>query len=157
FNVQVLTNNVLAGANDYRAQDQTIKVRVGTSITNAQIRYFLGPRAVNDRYTALAGTTLAVAAPGVLANDGPGVMGGLVTSVISGPASGTLTLNTNGSFNYTPAGGFLGGDSFTYQITDSQSNASVATVSILVTSADTLFIDDFTRPADPGPLAPWLV
>ena len=36
----------------------------------------------------------------------------------SGPSHGTLTLNANGSFTYTPAANFNGSDSFTYRASD---------------------------------------
>jgi hypothetical protein len=72
---------------------------------------------------------LNVAAPGVLANDGLGLMGGLVTTLVTGPTNGTLIFGTNGGFSYSPSPGFLGNDLFTYQVIDAQSNSSTATVS----------------------------
>src|SRR5205814_1383904 len=102
FQLQVFTNTVLASGGAYRLRGQTIKILAATSVTNAQIRYFLGPRAVNDTYRAVAGATLNISAPGVLANDGPGMAGGLTTALISGAANGALVLGTNGAFSYAP-------------------------------------------------------
>jgi hypothetical protein len=43
-NVQVFTNGVLAGTNIYRLNGMTLKLRVGTSVTNAVVGYYpMGP------------------------------------------------------------------------------------------------------------------
>jgi hypothetical protein len=89
------------------------------------------PLAAGDAFTVLAGTTLTVAAPGVLANDTG--MGPLTAQFVGGPAGGSLTLGLDGSFSYTPAAGFRGIDAFTYRVVDALSTASgVATVTITV-------------------------
>jgi hypothetical protein len=63
------------------------------------------PTAVDDLY--YCGFNLActrTAAAGVLANDTtPNSSQMNVTGVVSGPASGSLNLNTDGSFTFTPA------------------------------------------------------
>jgi uncharacterized delta-60 repeat protein len=91
------------------------------------------PVAANDSYSTLLNTTLTVAAPGVLSNDGylNGPM--LTAALVSGTANGTLTLNADGSFTYTPNTGFTGLDSFTYRATDGLAPSNPATVTILVT------------------------
>ena len=49
------------------------------------------------------------------------------------PAHGSLVVNSDGSFSYVPAGGYLGPDSFTYSLTDSYGYVSAsATVSLTV-------------------------
>lgn len=74
--------------------------------------------AVNDRYNVVRDRSLSVTAPGVLANDENGddydveVMS---TPVVS-PTHGSLTLQSSGAFNYTPAAGYLGLDSFSYKV-----------------------------------------
>jgi Bacterial Ig domain len=45
-------------------------------------------------------------------------------------ANGTLALNANGSFTYTPDAGFFGADSFVYAVQDSNGLQSTATVTI---------------------------
>src|SRR4030095_689829 len=73
-----------------------------------------GATVADDSYTTPEDTTLTVTAPGVLANDSD-VYGDSLTAIqISGPAHGTLTLNSDGSFTYTPALNYNGPDSFTY-------------------------------------------
>ena len=49
--------------------------------------------------------------------------------LVSGPAHGSLTLNADGSFTYTPAANYNGPDSFTYKANDGQADSNVATVS----------------------------
>ncbi len=115
------------------------------------------PTANNDFYTMAESSFLTVGAPGVLANDSGG-SGTLTATLAAGPANGTLTLNTNGSFNYTPGSNFTGIDSFTYQATDGQTTSSVAMVTIMVTPTGDLFYDNFTRSLNnSNSLLPWVV
>src|SRR5262249_51634085 len=53
--------------------------------------------------------------------------------LVAGPAHGTLSLNADGSFVYTPTPGFRGTDTFTYKANDGQLDSNVATVTITVT------------------------
>ena len=76
------------------------------------------PVAAGNSYTTAEDTPLTVAAPGVLGND-TDVDGDTLTAVlVSGPSHGTLALNANGSFTYTPATAYTGTDTFTYQARD---------------------------------------
>ena len=51
----------------------------------------------------------------MLAND-TDVEGDALTAVlVGGPSHGTVALNANGSFTYTPAANYNGSDSFTYR------------------------------------------
>ena len=52
------------------------------------------------------------------------------------PAHGTLVLEANGSFTYTPSGSFSGQDTFTYQASDGLVDSNVATVTITVTDVN---------------------
>jgi Zn-dependent metalloprotease len=88
------------------------------------------PTSVNDVYPTPFQTALQVAAPGVLLND-TGNGGGVITaSLVTGASSGTLTLNADGSFGYTPRGGFVGTDTFTYRAVTSVGPGNIATVTI---------------------------
>jgi FtsP/CotA-like multicopper oxidase with cupredoxin domain len=95
------------------------------------------PVAVNDAYDAVAGNILTVAAPGVLGNDSDPDGDPLTASldVYTGP--GTLMLNSDGSFSYTPASTAVPGDtdSFTYVANDSTVGSAAATVTITVIAA----------------------
>ena len=91
---------------------------------------------VNDSFTVLAGRTLTVAAPGVLAND-TGLAAGstAVLGTVPPPAAGALTFNPDGSFTFTPAAGFVGPVTFTYRVTSPAgvtSAAAVVTIQVLV-------------------------
>jgi autotransporter-associated beta strand protein len=88
------------------------------------------PVAANDTYVTDLGVGLSVAAPGVLGNDA--ASGPLTAVLVSGPAHGMVTLQPGGSFLYTPAAGYTGADSFTYQANDGVTNSNTATVSITV-------------------------
>ena len=95
------------------------------------------PSVTNVSYMLNAGATLTVAAPGVLAYDSDVDKLPLTAGLASNPTNGTVTLNTDGSFTYTPAAGFHGQDSFTYTASITTSNNVVvpsppATVSLLV-------------------------
>jgi hypothetical protein len=92
------------------------------------------PAATDDLYTTSAGVPLAVAGLGVLGNDTDVDGDALGAVLVSGPANGTLTLNADGSFVYTPAAGFTGTDSFTYRASDGSLD-DVATVTIRVNPA----------------------
>ena len=56
----------------------------------------------DDGYRVERGDTLSVPAPGVLANDEDPNDDPLTTQLVTGPQQGTLTLNADGSFDYTP-------------------------------------------------------
>jgi VCBS repeat-containing protein len=92
------------------------------------------PVAVDDAYAVQWNTVLIVPAPGVKANDAdidsPVVSAILVTP----PSHGTVILNADGSFIYTPVGNYSGADSFTYRLNDGLADSNVATVAITVNS-----------------------
>jgi hypothetical protein len=109
-----------------------------------------GPVAVDDAYSATANRALSVGpANGVLANDSGG--GGLSAVLVSGPAHGSLALNADGSFTYTPAAGFVGTDSFTYEASDGVLVSNVAAVTITVSGP--VAVDDLYRTAADQPLS----
>src|SRR5581483_9143170 len=72
------------------------------------------------------------AATGGLANDTNTDGGPITAALVGGPAHGRVTLNPDGSFTYTPAAGYAGADSFTYQATDGTYSSRPATVSLTV-------------------------
>ena len=90
------------------------------------------PVALPDAYATDEDTALTVATPGVLGNDSDVDSDPLSAVVVSDPSHGVLTLNADGSFNYTPAADFNGSDSFTYRARDGALDSNVATVTITV-------------------------
>ncbi len=94
------------------------------------------PLATNDVYNATEDTQLVVAAPGVLTNDFDADTNALVAILVTSPAHGSVLLNANGGFTYTPATNFNGADSFTYNVNDGVADSGVATVSITVAAVN---------------------
>ena len=87
------------------------------------------PVAVNDS----ASTPKDMPIQGSLTgNDKPSTDGGNVWSKTTDPTNGTVVVNPDGTYTYTPNAGFTGTDSFTYTITDKDGDKSTATVTITV-------------------------
>lgn len=94
------------------------------------------PVAGDDAYDMLEDGVLDIAAAGVLMNDVDVDGDALALSLVSGPLHGSLTLNADGSFQYTPAANFHGVDAFTYRINDGAVDSNTATVTIAVASVN---------------------
>jgi hypothetical protein len=103
------------------------------------------PVAVDDTFltdedSALTGQTLAP-------NDTPSGDGGNTWALATGPSHGTVVVNADGSFTYTPDADYHGPDSFTYTLTDADGDVSTATITITVTAAElTGLPPDFNQP-----------
>ena len=98
------------------------------------------PTATNNSYTVVEGGTLNGNV--ITDNTGAGVDSDpdadpLTASLVEGPLHGSLVLNGDGSFTYTPltepTSNFADADSFVYQISDGKGGTDTATVSISVT------------------------
>ncbi|MDO8727172.1 MAG: Ig-like domain-containing protein [Candidatus Methanoperedens sp.] len=115
----------------YMANDGTANSNVATvSIIVTPVND--PPVAVVDSYTTNENTVLNVAANGVLTNDNDADGNPLTAIKMSDPSHGSLILNSNGSFTYTPVTGYNGSDSFTYKANDSALDSNIAIVSITV-------------------------
>jgi len=146
----------------------TVTVTVNPAVGNTP------PVANNDTYSNGEDTALNVAAPGVLGNDTDVDGNTLTVSQVNGAAAnvgvatattagGSVTMNADGSFDYTPLGGFLGDDTFTYVANDGTVDGNTATVTITVTpvndapvaNADTFYLNSMTTTnvGAPGVLA----
>lgn len=86
----------------------------------------------DDTFSIGNGRQLTVAAPGVLINDSDANGSVLTATKVSDPQFGSLVLNANGSFTYTPLVGFFGTDSFTYKATASNGQSAVGSVSLTI-------------------------
>jgi VCBS repeat-containing protein len=105
---------------------------------------------VNDRYTLVQDTTLNVDAPGVLANDSDADGDPLSAVLFTNVQHGSLTLNSDGSFQYTPNAGFVGTDAFVYRATDGTNYSLLTAVTLRVTPAESPNPAPIPEP-DPGP------
>ena len=98
---------------------------------NGREVYSLASVAADHSYSVDKGQTLTVDKNnGVLANN-TNVDTDSAT-LVTGASNGTLTLNADGSFAYTPPATFNGTDSFTYRAKAAGADTNVATVTIAV-------------------------
>lgn len=98
----------------------------------------VGPGAVDDFYSTPEDTTLVESAPGVLTNDTGIETLPYAVALLVEPQHGQLTLNADGSFTYVPDAGFVGDDTFEYQVVTHPNDAKTgwsdeAMVTITVT------------------------
>lgn len=100
------------------------------------------PQAQPDAYSAFTNAAFTKEAPGVLENDSDADCDSLTARLVTGPANGTLTLNGDGSFTYTPASDFSGTDTFTYRVIAGGDNSTDATVTLTVGNAAPTAADD---------------
>jgi VCBS repeat-containing protein len=84
-----------------------------TPVNDAPVARGDGPLTVH------AGASLTVSPATLLANDSDAEGDSLAFLLAAGPAHGSLATLADGSLVYTPATGFAGSDSFTYQVSDS--------------------------------------
>jgi VCBS repeat-containing protein len=92
----------------------------------------------NDAPTT-SGATLTGQEDGTIAGQvtGHDVDGDALTFTVDGaPANGTVTMNPDGSFSYTPAANFNGTDSFTYTVSDGNGGTTTGTVSVNVAAVN---------------------
>ncbi|MEO7622278.1 MAG: cadherin-like domain-containing protein, partial [Gallionella sp.] len=57
----------------------------------------------------------------------------LASHIVTEPTHGTLAMNANGTFSYTPSLNFFGADSFSYRLSDGPLDSNLATVSLTIT------------------------
>ena len=93
------------------------------------------PTATNDVYLGDVDSPIEILDPtlGLLANDHDAPENDEL-SVIPGtvPEHGTLVLNSDGTFRYDPDSGYMGIDTFTYQVTDGHSSSNFGNVTLAV-------------------------
>ena len=101
----------------------------GPSITISYTPPNTAPVANEDSATTDEDTPTDIA---VLSNDTDTDGDTLSAALVSSPAHGSVSLNPNGSFTYTPNDNYNGGDSFTYKASDGKGGEDTATVNIAV-------------------------
>ena len=102
---------------------------ISTDVDPSATASFVLNTAGDDAYSHFGSdTALAVAAPGVLAND----PGATTATLVEGPSRGTLDLNPDGSFSYQPDEDQTGTVSFTYSSAGEAGGSATATATITV-------------------------
>ena len=110
------------------------------------------PNAINDSYSLDEDVSLNIDEEnGVLQNDSDIENNDITTKLSSDVSNGTLTLNSNGSFEYKPNENYFGTDSFTYSASDEYGDSQEATVNLTVNPINdkpTALDDIFTTSED---------
>jgi VCBS repeat-containing protein len=132
----------------YQASDGVNFSNVATVTLNVIAN--AAPVATDDSYSTPAGVTLFITNPlNSVLNDDTDADGDPLAAVLAtGPAHGSLTLNADGTFTYTPASGFSGSDSFSYRASDGTASSNAATVTITVNAAPVATSDSYSTPSD---------
>lgn len=114
----------------------------GKVVTNGRMNLFqalrnTAPTTTADSYSMNQGTTLVVPVNvGVLANDSDLQFDPMTAQLVTGPGVGSLTLNGNGSFSYTPPVLFSGPVTFTYLSKDFGLSSTPTTVTINISAVN---------------------
>lgn len=92
------------------------------------------PVSRDDSYELYQDNSLQVTDPltGVIGNDSDIENDALTAELIDDVSNGTLTLHSDGTFDYTPNPGFYGSDKFLYTVTDGKKYADLSFANITV-------------------------
>jgi hypothetical protein len=120
----------------YTVADSNGKTSNPATVTITVTQPVAGPVAGDDTASGLTGTTITI---NELANDTAvaGISTGSV-AITANPAHGTAIVNVDGTIAYRPAAGFIGRDTLSYTVNDtngSTSNTATVTVSVGVAVA----------------------
>ena len=119
----------------YKAQDgaldsNTVTVTLTVNPVND------APAASADSYSVNEDTILSIDPKGILGNDSDVDEDALKAILVTDVSHGTLALNEDGSFKYTPTTNYNGSDSFTYKANDGALDSNTVTVSITVNAVN---------------------
>jgi hypothetical protein len=114
----------------FKANDSTVDSNVATVLVNVS--------AVNDAPVANnANLSTNEDEPLIGSVTATDVDGDALTFIkVSDPSSGTVVVNANGTFVYTPNANFNGSDSFTFKANDGTLDSNIATVNITVNAVN---------------------
>ena len=102
---------------EYAASDGSLSSNSVMVVINVRENH--APVAGTEEYSVTEDSVLDVeAASGVMANDSDEDADALNVALLTGPFHGTLALEADGAFTYTPEADYFGADLFTYQASD---------------------------------------
>ena len=116
----------------------TVVAPGGTSATSSAdwFSYIGAPVTAAASYSVTEGSILSIpASTGVLATDTDPQGLPLTASLLAEPLDGTLGLNSDGSFTYTPNSGYVGTDAFVYQASNGYLDSNPTFVTLTVNEA----------------------
>ncbi len=123
----------------------SVTVTAGPASANASVTTVVDtpPTANNGKLTVIGGA----ATSGTLSAT-PGSVSALTYAIVAQPANGTVVLNnaSTGALTYTPNAGFLGTDSFTFNVSDGLLTSSTATESVTSIVSTVALALSFTGP-----------
>ena len=143
--------------NDYVGDDSfvyTVSDGIDTVTATVSITMFNDPPdAFDDYFLTQHDTPLTVNPASVLDNDVDANGDNLTVTLIGGPLHGSFTtpLAGDGTFVYQPDAGYIGSDSFVYQLSDGHDTVA-ATVSIEMTNTAPYAVDDHESTMHDDPL-----
>ncbi|MEE4303271.1 MAG: Ig-like domain-containing protein, partial [Wenzhouxiangella sp.] len=106
------------------------------------------PVTVADSYEAVANSALSVDEEGGLLSNDQSMGSSLFAVLRTLPANGSLALESDGSFTYTPDADFVGADQFEYSAGDSQAVGNAATVTLDVGERNDAVADAYSTADD---------
>jgi methionine-rich copper-binding protein CopC len=142
--------NITNNGTDANGVNFTDTIDTNTTLVPGSLK--VSPLAYADVFSAARNTPLSVGAPGVLTND-TGIPAPTAVAIGGGATAqgGTVTLNTDGSFLYTPATGFTGADTFNYTVTNGLTPNDTAQVTINVDAPPSVTVTTPTNGATNQP------
>ncbi|UOQ79041.1 Ig-like domain-containing protein [Hymenobacter sp. 5516J-16] len=107
----------------------TVEDNLGLTSNQAAIRVIVNniTSAFDDSNEVEKGMTVS---GNVILNDTDPQNTGFTVALVTGVKNGSLALNANGSYTYTPTAGFLGQDSFVYRACDKTGTPQCATATV---------------------------
>ena len=130
---QYVPNSNFFGSDSFTYEVSNGTGEVSTAVVTIEVASVNdAPQATDDSYSVDFGGTLTATAgvDGLLVNDSDIENDSLTVTILT-PPTGSVTIDPNGGFNYTPASGFSGVDTFEYRVSDGEDSAT-GSVSIVV-------------------------
>ncbi|MFN6054279.1 MAG: tandem-95 repeat protein, partial [Planctomycetia bacterium] len=125
---------VSGGVYTFKVLSTSNRGLVGSSNTNAYAngRFYHSGGHTGDLWFRTSVTT----GQGLLLNDSDAEGNSLTAVVVTNPSNGSVVINSDGKFTYTPNANFNGTDTFTYKASDGLSYSNIATVTVNVTAVN---------------------